>query len=138
MVTIDRCRYPTDGGLIGGFEEPGAGLLQRIVQPLHVRPLVGDVDDGAVVIFDRGRAGFRQRIQDRVQLGTDSVGESACQMPHAVAALLQLHIAAVVLQLVVDGLWAVGVGRSDHSLGEPAQLRRRQDGGVFGEQLLGG
>ena len=101
-----RCRYPADGGLIGGFEEPGAGLLQRIVQPLHRGPLVGDVDDGAVFIFDRGAAGFGQRVQDRVQLGTDGVGESACEMPHAVAALLQFQIAAVLLQLIIDGFAA--------------------------------
>ncbi len=84
------------------------------------------------------RAGCRQRVQDRVQLGTDSVGESACEMPHAVAALLQLHIPPVLLQSIIDRFWAVGVGSSDHSLGKAAQLRRRQDGGVFGEQLLGG
>ena len=49
----DRGRYPSDAGLIGGFEEPGAGLLQRIMQPLHLWPLVGDVDDGAVWISMR-------------------------------------------------------------------------------------
>ena len=106
MVTITDAGIPPTRGLVGGFEEPGAGLLQRVVQALHVRPLVGDVDDGAVFIFDRGAAGFRQRVQDRIQLGTDGVGESACEMPHAVAALLQLQIAAVVLQLVIDGLRA--------------------------------
>ena len=133
----DRCRYPTDAGLVGGFEEPGAGLLQRIMQPLHLWPLVGDVDDGAVFIFDRGAAGFRQRVQDRVELGTDGVGESACQMPHAVAALLQLQVAPVVLQLIIDGFGPVGVGGIDHSVGEAAQIGWSQDDGVVGEQLLG-
>ena len=138
MVTITDAGIPPTRGLIGGFEEPGAGLLQRIVESLHVRPLVGDVDDGAVLIFDRGAAGFGQRIQDGVELGTDGVGESACQMPHAVPALLQLDIAPVLLQLVVDGFGPVGVGGIDHGMGEPPQLRRRQDDGVVGEQLLGG
>ena len=132
-----RCRYPADGGLVGGFQQLGAGLLQRVVQALHVRPLVGNVDDGAVLIFDRRGAGFRQRVQDRVQLGTNGVAESACEMPHAVPPLLQLQIPAVLLQLVIDGLRPVGVGGVDHGVGEPLQLRRRQDGGVVGEQLFG-
>ena len=84
------------------------------------------------------RAGFGQRVQDRVQLGTDGVGESACEMPHAVPALLELQVAAVLLQLVIDGLRPVGVGGIDDGVGEPPQLRRRQDDGVVGEQLLGG
>ena len=138
-MTIDRCRYPADAGLIGGFEEPGAGFLQRIVQPLHLWPLVGDVDDGAVVILDRAAAGCRQRIQDRIQLGTDGVGESACQMPHAVAALLQLQIPAVLLQLIIDRV----PGRRGRQQLTTAWANRRSSGGakiggVFGEQLLGG
>ena len=108
------------------------------MQALHLRPLVGNVDDGAVLIFDRRAAGFRQRVQDRVQLGTDSVAESACEMPHAVPPLLQLQIPAVLLQLVINGLRPVGVGGVDHGMGEPLQLRRRQDGGMVGEQLLSG
>ena len=71
-------------------------------------------------------------------MGTDSVGESAGEMPHAVAALLQFEIPPVLLQLIIDGLRPVGVGSVDHGMGEAAQLRRRQDDGVVGEQLLGG
>ena len=88
-------------------------LRQRVVQPLHLRPLIGNVDEGAVFIFDGATAGFRQRVQDRIQLGTDGVGESAGEMPHAVAALLQLQIPAVLLQLIIDGLRPVGVGSID-------------------------
>ena len=83
-------------------------------------------------------AGFRQGVQDRVELGTNGVAESTGEMPHAVPPLLQFEIAAVLLQLVIDGLRPVGVGGVDHGVGEPLQLRRRQDGGVVGEQLLGG
>ena len=82
--------------------------------------------------------GLVKRVQDRIQLGTDSVGESAGEMPHAVAALLQFQIPAVLLQLIINGLRPVGVGSVDDRVGEAAQLRRRQDGGVVGEQLLGG
>jgi hypothetical protein len=39
--------------------------------------------------------------------------------------------------LVIDGFRSVGVGGIDHGMGEAAQLRRRQDGGVVGEQLFG-
>ena len=132
-----RCRYPADGGLVGGFEEPGAGLLQRVVQALHVRPLVGKVDDGAVLIFDRCAAGFRQRVEDRVELGAHGGAESTGEMPHAVPPLLEFEVAAVLLQLVIDRLRPVGVGGVDHGVGEPLQLRRRQDGCVVGEQLFG-
>ena len=59
-------------------------------------------------------------------------------MPHAVPPLLQFEVAAVLLQLVIDRLRPVGVGGVDHGVGEPAQLRRRQDGGVVGEQLFSG
>ena len=132
-----RCRYPTHRGLIGSFEQAGACLLQRIMQSLHLGPLVGNVDDGAVFIFDRAAAGFGQRVQDGVELGTDGVGESAGEMPHAVAALFEFEVAAVLLQLIIDRLRPVGVGGVDHGVGEAAQLRRRQDDGVVGEQLLG-
>ena len=71
-------------------------------------------------------------------MGTDGVGESACEVPHAVAALLQLQIPPVLLQSIIDRLGTVGVGGIDDCMGEPAQLRRRQDHGMFGEQLLSG
>jgi hypothetical protein len=58
-------------------------------------------------------------------------------MPHAVAALLEFEVAAVLLQLIINGLRPVGVGSIDHSMGEPPQVRRRQDDGVVGEQMLG-
>jgi hypothetical protein len=90
------------------------------------------------LIFDRGAAGCGQGVEDRGELGTDGVAESACEMPHAVAALVEFEVAAVVLQLVIDGLRPVGVGGIDHGMGEAAQLRRRQDHGVVGEQLLSG
>ena len=59
-------------------------------------------------------------------------------MPHAVAAPFEFDIPPVLLELVINGLRPVGVGGVDHGVGEAAQLRRRQDGGVVGEQLLGG
>ena len=133
-----RCRYSADGGLIGGFEEPGAGFLERVVQALHVRPLVGNLDDGAVLVFDAAGPRFREWVQDRVELGTNGVAESTGEMPHAVPPLLEFDISAVLLQLVIDRLRPVGVGGVDHGVGEAAQLRRRQDGGVVGEQLFGG
>ena len=71
-------------------------------------------------------------------MGTNGVAESACEMPHAVAALLQFEVAAVLLQLIINGVRPVGVGSVDDGVGEAPQLRRRQDGGVFGEQLLSG
>ena len=73
-------------------------------------------------VFDAAGPRFREWVQDRVELGTDGVGESACEMPHAVPALLQFDIAAVLLQLIINGLRPVGVGGIDHSVGEPAQL----------------
>ena len=42
------------------------------------------------------------------------VGEFACQVPHAVAALLQLHIPAVLLQLVINGFGPVRISSIDH------------------------
>lgn len=126
-----RCRYSADGGLILSFEEPGAGFFERIVQPLHLGTFIGDLDDVAVFVFDGAAAGCGEWVQDRVQLGTDGVGEPAVQMPPAVPALFQLHIAPVVLQLVIDGFRAVGVGSIHHRLGEPLQLSGRQEGCLF-------
>ena len=37
-------------------------------------------------------------------------------MPHAVAALFQFQIAAVVLQLVIDGFGPVRIGSIDHAV----------------------
>ena len=82
-------------------------------------------------------AGFGQRIQDRIQLGTKNVGEPALEVPHAVAALLQLHIAPVLLRLVVNRFGPVGIGSVDHGVGEAAQICRVQDGCMVGEQLFG-
>jgi hypothetical protein len=58
-------------------------------------------------------------------------------VPHAVAALLQLYIPAVVLELIIDRLRSVGVGSIDDSMGEPPQLGCPQDRCMVGEQLLG-
>ena len=67
----------------------------------------------------------------------ENVGEPALEMPHAVAALLQLHIAAVLLGLVVNRFGPVGIGSVDHGVGEAAQICRVQDGCMVGEQLFG-
>ena len=56
------------------------------------------------LVFHGGAAGFAQRVQQGVQLGTHGVAESALQMPHAVAALLEFQVAAVLLPLVVHGV----------------------------------
>ena len=57
-------------------------------------------------------------------------------MPHAVPALFQFKAAPVVLQLVIDGFRSVRVGSIHDRVCEPLQLRRRQDDGILGEQLL--
>ena len=67
--------------------------------------------------------------QDGVQLGADGVAEFALQVPHAVAALFQLEMAAVLLQLVIDGFGPVGVGSVDDAEGVAAQLRGPQHWG---------
>ena len=79
------------------------------MQPLPVGPFIRYLG-GIAVWSSMLRAVPGQRVQDRVQLGTDRGGESALQGPHAVAALLQLQIAAVLLQLVIDGFGPVRVG----------------------------
>ena len=81
--------------------------------------------------------GLAEWIQDRIELGAENVGEPALEMPHAVAALLQFHIAAVLLGLVVDRFGPVGIGSVDHGVGEAAQICRVQDGCMVGEQLFG-
>jgi hypothetical protein len=43
-------------------------------------------------------------------LGTDGAGEFAVEMPHAVPPLFQFEVAAVLLQLVIDGFRSVRVG----------------------------
>ena len=55
-----------------------------------------------------------RRIQDGVER-TQSVGEFPRQVPHAVAALLQLHMPPVVLLVVVEGFGAVRVGSINHA-----------------------
>jgi hypothetical protein len=89
------------------------------VEPLHRRPFIRDLDHGPVWVFDRGAAWCGEWVHDGVELGTDGGGEFAVQLPHAVPPLCQLQMAPVVLQLVIDRFWAVGVGGSDDGLGEP-------------------
>jgi hypothetical protein len=55
----------------------------------------------------------RQRVEDRIQLGADGRSEFALQQPHAIAALFQVQIAAVLLQLVIDWFGSVGIGSID-------------------------
>ena len=138
MVTITDAGIPPTEGWSADFSSLAQASSSASCRRCMCGRWSGIVDDGAVLIFDRRAAGFGQRVQDRVQLGTDGVAESACEMPHAVPPLLEFQISAVLLQLVIDGLRPVGVGGVDHGVGEPAQLRRRQDGGVVGEQLFGG
>ena len=53
------------------------------------------------------------------------------QVPHAVAALLQLHMPPVVLLVVVEGFGAVRVGSINHAEGVAAQLHRAQTGAYW-------
>ena len=53
------------------------------------------------------------------------------QVPHAVAALLQLQMPPVVLLVVVKGFGAVRVGSINHAEGVAAQLNRAQDGAYW-------
>jgi hypothetical protein len=94
------------------------------VEPLRLGAFIWDVDDGAVVVFDRGAAGCGERVHDGVQLRTDGVAEPALQPPHAVAALVEFEIAPVLLQLVIDRFGAVGVGGIYDGVGELVQLCR--------------
>ena len=82
-----RCGYPADAGLIGGFEEPGAGLFECIVEPLHLGAFIGDLDDVAGFILDGAVAWFGEWVQDRVQLRTNGIGQPPLQLPHAVPPL---------------------------------------------------
>ena len=84
------------------------------MQPLPVGPLIRNCRAGSVFAFQRGGARFGERIQDRIELGADGGGEFACQVPHAVAALLQLQIPAVLLQLVINGCRAVRISSIHH------------------------
>ena len=68
--------------------------------------------------------GLAERVQDGVQLGTHSVAEFALQMPHAVPALLEFQISAVLLQLVIDGFRPVRISSIDHAERVAAQLGR--------------
>ena len=90
------------------------------MQPLHRRPCIRNRGEGAVGVLNAGVAGLGQRIQDRVQLGTENIGEPALEMPHAVAALLQFHKPAVLLQLVVNRFGPIRIGSVHHSVGEAA------------------
>jgi hypothetical protein len=78
------------------------------VQALPVVPLIGNLG-GLAVDLRRCRAGLSQRVQDGAQLSTDGVAELAFQLPHAIAALPHLQMSAVLLQLLIDWCWAVGV-----------------------------
>jgi hypothetical protein len=124
--------------LVFGLQDSAADFIERIVQPLPRRAAIGDLGSGSVLAFDAAGAWFGEWFQDRVELGTDGVGESALQPPHAVAALFQLQVATVLLVLVIDRFGSVGVGRIDDFEREPPQLRRTQDRPMVGEQLLGG
>ena len=74
--------------------------------------------------------GFVNGSRIALSWAPEGVGESACQVPHAIPALLQLHIAAVLLELVINRLRPIRVGGIDHSLGEAAQIRWSQDRGA--------
>jgi hypothetical protein len=58
------------------------------VEALPVVPLIGNLNRLAIDLH-RGGAGSGQGIQDGVQLGTDSVGEFAFQLPHPIPALFE-------------------------------------------------
>ncbi len=60
------------------------------------------------------------------------------QVPHAVAALLQLQMAAVLLQLVIDGFGPVRIGSIDDLERVAVQLFGSQHWCIVAEQLLRG
>jgi len=92
MVTTTDAGTPPTDGLVVSLEEPGAGLFQRIMEPLHRRPPIRDLDDIAGLVFDAAGSRCGERVQDGVQLGTDGVGEPACARVRAAAAVGGCHL----------------------------------------------
>ena len=93
------------------------------MHPLPVTPVIGNLDSLAIDLHSCG-AGPGQRIQHRMQLRADRIGESAVQLPHAIAALPQLHMPPVLLQLIIDRLRTIGVGSVDYPGGQQPQILR--------------
>jgi len=107
----DRCRYPTNRRLIGTFQHLAAHLIECVMHALPVGSLVGNLLRHPVdVEFGSPRLG--QGIQDGIQLCADGSAEFALQLPHAVAALLQLQMPTVLLQLIIDGFRPSGSAAS--------------------------
>jgi hypothetical protein len=79
------CHQPLAGQ---AAQQPAAGILERIMHPLPVMPLIRNLS-GLLIDLHRAGAWPGQRIQHRMQLRTDSVGQSAFQLPHTVATLFQ-------------------------------------------------
>jgi hypothetical protein len=76
-------------------------------------PAVRNGGGSAVLVFDAAAAGSSKRIHDGFQLRTHRIGEFALQLPHAVAALLQLDAPTVLLQLIIDRFRPIGIGGVD-------------------------
>jgi hypothetical protein len=136
MVTITDAGTPPTVGWSSAFNNRAQASSSASWSRCNRGAFIRDLDHGPGFVFDRSRAGCGEWVQDGVQLGTDGVAEPALQLPHAVAALCQLQMAPVLLQLVIDRFRPVGVGGSHDSLGELVQLCQGQDGCLFGEQLL--
>ena len=110
-----RSRSATHGWPVSQLQQAAAGILERIMHPLPVMPLIRNLG-GLPINLHRAGAWPSQRIQHRIQLRTDSVGELAFQLPHAVAALPQLQMPPVLLQLIIDQFRTVGVDRVNYSI----------------------
>jgi hypothetical protein len=91
-----RCWGATNCGPISQPQQPAAGILEPIMQALPAKPLISNLD-GLAINLHSCRPGPGQRIQDGMQLGADSGGELAFQLPHAIPALPQLQMPTVLL-----------------------------------------
>jgi hypothetical protein len=131
MVTITDAGAPPTVGWSSAFNSRVQASSSASWSRCTWGAFIRNLDDGAGFVFESCAAWCGERIQDRVQLSTNRVGEPALQQPHAVAALVEFQIPPVLLQLVIDRFRAVRIGSSHYRLGEPVQLRRRR-----GKQLL--
>ena len=118
----DHCgRGATRLGHGVGAEESVADVFEGVVHPLPVVPLIRGFDQPSVRPGDRVDARFGQGSEQGLEFAAERTGEPQGAGPGSVPALMELDMAAVLVELIF-GQGAVGVDPVDHLGGEDAQV----------------
>ena len=119
MITV--AGVPPESGSAVGAEESVADVFEGVVHPLPVMPFIRGFDQPPVRPGDQVDPWLGEGSEQGLQFAAEGTGEPHRAGPGSVAALMELDMAPVLVELVF-GQGAVGVDPVHDLVGEDPQV----------------